>query len=344
MNGRERIMNIFHRKEVDHAGFWIGMPHDETNEIYFPYFGVDNSLDLSYKLGSDMHVVMVHGESWKHPDGRRLFESMTAKERKTLAEGGGLVDCETLSEVEAFPWPDPKYLNFIDNIAEVERARAKGMAIFSGLWTPFFHDICGLLGMENYFIKMHTHPEIVTAVTERVIEYYLEGNRMYFDEIGDRMDVFFFGNDLGSQLDLLISPEHYDTFVLPYKKKIIDLAKSRGYKVMLHSCGAVSRIIPKLIEAGVDALHPIQAKANGMDADSLAKYANDLIFVGGVDTQEILPFGTTEQVKNEVRRIKSILGSGLIVSPSHETILPNVSVENVLAMQEAAVERGETCP
>ena len=339
MNGRERVMNTFNRKGVDHHAFWLGMPHKETNEILFPYFGVDNSLDLSEKLGSDLHVVMVHGDAWKHPEGRRLFDIPPLEERESLSQGGALADCETIAEVAAFPWPDPKYLDFTEAIAEIKRAKEKGMAICSGLWTPFFHELCDLFGMENYFIKMYTHPEVVLAATERMIAYYLEGNRMFFEAVKDLMDVFFFGNDLGSQLDLLISPECYDRFILPYTKQIVELAKSSGYKVMLHSCGAVSRIIPKLIEIGVDALHPIQAKASGMDAGALSKFADDLIFVGGIDTQEILPFGTTEQVKDEVRRVKAILGSSLIVSPSHETILPNVSVENVIAMREATVEK-----
>jgi len=109
--------------------------------------------------------------------------------------------------------------------------------------------------------------------------------------------------------------------------------------VVLHSCGAISKIIPRLIDIGVDGLHPLQARAKGMEAENLGReFGGELVFVGGVDTQELLPFGTPEEVKNDVRRLKGLLGERFIVSPSHEALLPNVSIENVLAMRDAALE------
>ena len=338
MTSKERIMSTFNRKEIDRNAFWIGMPHKDTNAIYFPHFGVDNKIDLSAKLGCDMYAIPIVGNAWKHPDGRYLFDLTPWGERHTLSQDGPFAECEDLSDVSKFPWPDPEYLDFSEAIRDAKRAREKGMAVFSGLWTMFFHDLCDLFGMENYFIKMHTDPEIVDAVTERVMHYYIEGNKMCFDAMGNLIDVFFFGNDLGSQLDLLMSPDCFRRFILPHIQKAVDLAKNRGYKVMMHSCGSINKIIPMLIDIGVDALHPIQAKACGMDADSLSKeYGRDLVFVGGVDTQELLPFGTPDDVRKEVKRLKTLFGSSLVISPSHEALLPNVSVENVLAMRDAAI-------
>jgi uroporphyrinogen decarboxylase len=110
-------------------------------------------------------------------------------------------------------------------------------------------------------------------------------------------------------------------------------------KVMVHSCGAVREIIPMLIEAGMDGLHPLQARAAGMDAVSLAReYQRDLVFIGGVDTQDLLVHATPGQVKDEVRRLRDLLGPSYIVSPSHEAILPDVPLANVIAMAEAARE------
>ena len=147
----------------------------------------------------------------------------------------------------------------------------------------------------------------------------------------------FFGNDLGSQRDLLISPEMFEKFLLPGYKRLISQAKDYGLKVMHHCCGAISKIIPKFIEAGIDALHPLQAKAAGMDPEMLAtEFGKDLIWVGGVDTQELLPFGTPDEVTKRVKELREILGPGFIVSPSHEALLPNVSFENLMAMKEAA--------
>jgi uroporphyrinogen decarboxylase len=102
-------------------------------------------------------------------------------------------------------------------------------------------------------------------------------------------------------------------------------------KVAIHSCGAVSRIIPKLIDFGIDAL---QAKADGMDAGNFAKqFKGHIVFIGGVDNQDLLPFRSPAEVKTEVRRFKKLFGEQFIVSPSHEALLPHVSIENALAMR-----------
>jgi uroporphyrinogen decarboxylase len=107
----------------------------------------------------------------------------------------------------------------------------------------------------------------------------------------------------------------------------------------MHSCGSIYRVIPQLIAAGVEVLHPIQALAKNMDAEGLAeKYYGKVVFMGGIDTQRLLPFGTPEEVRAEVRRVKKLLGPNYIVCASHETLLPNVPPENVAAMMEAALE------
>ncbi len=121
--------------------------------------------------------------------------------------------------------------------------------------------------------------------------------------------------------------------------RFTEQAKSYGYKVVLHSCGAIERTIPALIDAGVDGLHPLQALAKGMYADTLSrKYGDALVWIGGVDTQRLLPFGTPDEVRAEVRRLKKLFGPRFVVSPSHEALLPNVSVDNLLAMAETARE------
>jgi uroporphyrinogen decarboxylase len=99
----------------------------------------------------------------------------------------------------------------------------------------------------------------------------------------------------------------------------------------------VHKLIPRFIEAGIDALHPLQALARDMDAESLARdFKGKIAFVGGIDTQQLLVHGTPDDIRAEVRRVKRLLGPNLVVSPSHEALLPNVPPENVLAMAEEA--------
>ncbi len=120
---------------------------------------------------------------------------------------------------------------------------------------------------------------------------------------------------------------------------MIDQAKSYGVKVIYHSCGSIRPIIPDLIELGVDAVHPIQALAAGMDAQSLHdEFAGQVSFCGGVDHQNLLVNGTPDEVRQAVRELRRLFPTGLIISPSHEAILPDIAPENMAAMFEAARE------
>ncbi|HHW48794.1 MAG TPA: hypothetical protein GXX14_09290 [Clostridiaceae bacterium] len=339
LTSRERIKAIFEGRPSDRQGFWLGKPKDETNEKYFEYFNVDNEDDLGLKLGNDIMWISSEWDTYRHPESKPMFDPYGGKQAKGLGDAGIFADVEDVSEIEKHEWPDPKYLDFSAVIERIDKIAPHNKFIFGGMWCSFFHKVCNYFGMENYFIKMHTSPKVVEAVTEKIVDFYVEANRRCFEAMGDKLDAFFFGNDFGSQENLLISPELFKRFIFPGFKRLVDLAKSYNLKVVLHSCGAISRIIPLLIEAGVDALHPLQAKAKGMDAETLAReFGKDLVFIGGVDTQELLPFGTPEEVKAEVRRLKKVFGERYIVSPSHEALLPNVSVENVIAMRDAAFE------
>ena len=179
----------------------------------------------------------------------------------------------------------------------------------------------------------------IVSVVDYVVPMWLRINEKLFEQAAGKIDMFFFGNDFGSQLDTLISPEMFDRFVMPGFKKFTDQAHRHGMKVLLHSCGSIYRVIPRLIDAGVDALHPIQAQAANMDAKTLAREFNGkIVFVGGVDTQQLLPNGTPQQVRDEVRRLRDLFGENFVVSPSHESILPDVPWQNIQAMADAAAE------
>ncbi|MHC4941987.1 MAG: uroporphyrinogen decarboxylase family protein [Planctomycetota bacterium] len=277
--------------------------------------------------------------AWQHPEGKPIFDCYGGKPRKTLGQPGVFAECEDVSEVEAFDWPDPDRLDFTATLEITDYARSRGMAVVGGMWIPFFHLLCDFMGMENYFIKMYTSPEVVDAITDKLMTFYLEANRRFLETAADRLEACFFGNDLGSQQDLLISPDAYERFVHPGMKKVAEQVRSFELKVMLHSCGAVSKIIPRFIDCGIDALHPLQARAKGMEAENLARaFKGKIAFVGGVDTQDLLPFRTAAEVKQEVRRLKDLFGDRFVVSPSHEALLPNVPPENVMAMRDAALE------
>lgn len=335
MSSRRLIKSIIAGRPGERCGFWLGNPHPDTWLIYHRYFGTRTEEELRLKLGDDYRWISPQylPSGYKHPSGKGIFD---AREYKIFhGEAGPLANAETAADVEAFDWPNPDFLDFSECLAALREAGDFYRA--SGFWAPFFHNVMDLFGMESYFIKMHTHPRVVHAVTAKVCEFYLEANRRFFALADRLMDGYFFGNDFGTQIDCLISPAHFDKFILPWFRKFTDQAHAHGYQVILHSCGSIYRVIPRLIEAGVECLHPLQARAGKMEAERLAReFKGKITFFGGVDTQRLLVEASPLQVKEEVRRLRGLFGPGWIVSPSHEALLPNVPPENVAAMAEAA--------
>jgi uroporphyrinogen decarboxylase len=344
MTSRERVKAIFAREPADRCGFWLGNPHVETTPKYLDYFNLNTEEELRQFLYDDYRWICPQWNSYKHPDGHGLFP--LRDERIATAEAGSdrktghntpgpFAKTERIEDVEAYNWPKLEYLDFTETIEQLQNAGDVYRA--SGFWSSFFHDVADLFGMQEYFLKMYTHPEIVEEVTRRVCTFYMEANDLFFKEAGDLVDGFFFGNDFGTQIDLLVSPDLFNKFVMPWFKKFTKQGHDYGYQVILHSCGAIHRVINQLIDAEVDALHPLQAKAAKMDADTLATdFGGRISFLGGIDTQNLLVHGTPDEIRTEVRRVKETLGPHVVISPSHEALLPNVPPGNVYAMAEEA--------
>jgi uroporphyrinogen decarboxylase len=340
-NSREIIKNIVALRPAPRCGFWLGNPHADTWPILHRYFGTRTEEELRRKLGDDYRWISPSfaASTFRDPRSKGILASGGSK--ASHGQAGPLARIEDPGTLDGFGWPDPAVLDFTETLAALREAGPYYRA--SGLWSPFFHDIMDLFGLEQYFTKMYTHPEVIEAATDRVCRFYYDGNERFFDAAGDLIDGFFFGNDFGTQLDLMLSLPLFDRFILPWFSRFTEQAKRRGYQVILHSCGSIHRVIPRLIAAGVDCLHPLQAKAGNMDAETLARdFGGRIAFLGGLDTQRVLNMGTPDEVKAEVRRVKRLLGPHLIVSPSHEAILPDVPPRNVAAMAEAALEEPGT--
>jgi uroporphyrinogen decarboxylase len=337
MNSRERLKAIIAGEPADRCGFWTGNPHADSWPALHAFFGTQTPEELRTRLGDDFRWIspQFFPDAYNDPDGHAMFDAGLDKE--SHGAHGPFWDCEDVSEVHDHPWPNPDYLGFdtcleaLRNTGDVYRA--------SGFWTCFYHNIMDLFGMESYMVKMYTHPEIVQAVTDHVCAFYYEANERFFTLAGDLVDGFFFGNDFGTQRDLICGPEQFNRFIMPWFRKFTEQAHQHGYQALLHSCGAIHKVIDELIDAGVDCLHPLQARAAHMDAETLARdFKGRIAFMGGIDTQDLLVHGTPDEIRDDVRRVKDLLGPRLVVSPSHEALLPNVPPENVLAMAEAAVE------
>jgi uroporphyrinogen decarboxylase len=332
LNSRQRIRTIIAGEPADRVGFWLGNPHADSWPLYFDFFGTDSQEEVRRKLGDDYR--WIPAGHYVHPDGKTLFE-IPGKDRHAYA--GPFADATDVRQLDEYDWPQVEHLDFsliLDALRDVgDHYRA------SGFWTPFYHNVMDLFGMESYLVNMYENPALVEAVTDRVCQFYYEANELFFAAAGDLVDGFFFGNDFGTQRDLICGPEQFDRFVMPWFRRFTEQGHRHGYQVILHSCGSIYRVIDRLIDAGVDCLHPLQALAHRMDAERLAhEFKGRISFLGGIDTQQLLVHGSPDEIAAEVRRVKALLGPCLIVSPSHEALLPNVPPENVQAMAETALE------
>jgi uroporphyrinogen decarboxylase len=335
MNSREIVKSMFEHKNTDGLAYWTGHPNGATVPLMAAEWGIPQDYEAIYSYLDDDCRWISCDSGYISPDGRPALDATYGGHRRhALASGGCFADVETIAEVEKYPWPDASRCDFTHIYNAIERYPDK--MVFTGMWACFYHNMCDFFGMENYFAMMHENPAVIECATEHMVDYYVEMNDRFLSGLGDRADVIFFGNDFGTQLDLMISPEHFRKYILPSIKRIVAGAKKYGKLVMLHSCGSIYRIIPDLIDAGIDAIHPIQAKAAGMSADKLAQYKNDLAFVGGIDAQSFFVNATPRQIADEVYRVRDILGPNIVISPSHEEILPNIPPANVLAMSRAA--------
>lgn len=243
----------------------------------------------------------------------------------------------------------------LDEFAEdVERARATGRAVVVSFGGTALGDIAlvpgltlkhpkGVRDVAEWYMATATAPDYVKYVFEHQTDIALENLKRLNDRIGDKIDALFIcGTDFGTQISTFCSKDTFRDLYLPYYKKVNDWIHSNTqWKTFKHSCGAIEPFIPLLIESGFDILNPVQCSATGMDPRVLKeKYGRDIVFWGGgVDTQKLLPFGTPEKVKAQVKERCEIFGrDGGFVFNSIHNVQANTPTENIVAMFDALKE------
>lgn len=343
MTPRERITAIIAGAPADRTGFWLGQPTDEAWQRLHAHCGTSDNEALRRQLGCDLRHVWASSYFDDEAGGGQRQPWAFLKENKGACHAavGPLAGLEDPEQLEALPWPDADDYDFS---RAIETLRGVGPYYrASGLWTCFYHDLMDAFGMEEYLVAMYEKPELVEAATDRICGFYFAANERFLDAAGDEIDGLFIGNDFGTQLDTICAPEQFDRFILPWFKRFADLAHAHGKQFLLHSCGSIARVIDRLVEAGTDCLHPLQAKAAGMAAEDLARdWGGRVAFMGGLDTQDLLPRATPAEIEAEVVRLQKVLGPRVIISPSHEALLADVPPENVVAMAQAATGQAIT--
>lgn len=340
MNHIERFYATVERKPVDYPASWLGLPVPEAFQGLKEYFKIKNIEEMTNSIDDDIYAIEMPYHS---PDANAIYTALNfakdfegTEEERTLTAKGFFEDYSDPSKIDDFPWPDPKKYIDIEECRRLVDEAPEGKVLMGVVWSSHYQDACAAFGMEEAMIKMLLEPEMFRVVIDRIVDFYLEANEIFYKATEGKLHAVLIGNDLGSQTGLLLSPDNIRDFVLGGTKKLVEQAHKYNLKVVHHSCGAIHDIIGDLIETGADVIHPIQALATGMEPDRLkAEFGDQVSFCGGVDAQHLMVNGKPEEVGTKVAELKSIFPTGLILSPSHEAILPDVPPENVEALFKA---------
>ncbi len=240
-----------------------------------------------------------------------------------------------------YTWPKPDWWDYSQIPEQIKGHEDK--PIRGGGSEPFL-TYCELRGQEQAYMDLALNPDIVHYCLDRLFDLAHESTARIYEQIPGQVMITYIAEDLGSQESLLFSPAHIREFLLPRMRRMMNLAHGAGAYVFTHSDGAIRDVIPDLIEIGADVLNPIQWRCQGMEREGLKRnFGDKLVFHGAMDNQETLPFGTVENVRQEVMDNLRILGKGggYIFAPCHN-IQAVGPPENVVAMYETAYEYGWT--
>lgn len=255
--------------------------------------------------------------------------------------GRPLSDITSTRELARYRFPRVDAPGRWDMAREMIARFGREYALIGMVELTVFEYAWNLIGLEKFLIDLSYGADYVEPLLDQVMQFNIEVARIL---IGLGVDVILTGDDFGTQGGMLISPRLWRRHFKDRLRQVFDACREAKPKIILayHSCGSIAPIIPELIEIGLQVLNPIQPKAKDMDPPRLkAQYGDRLAFFGGVDIQEVVPFGSVQDVKEEVRRRIHELGydGGYLLAPAHD-IQPEAPTENVLAIFDAVREYG----
>jgi len=258
-----------------------------------------------------------------------------------------LAEATTVGDIERHAWPTAEMWDYSGVKAACRRIAQAGYAVVAGAdrldRTAQLKPAMYLRGTEQFMADLALEPAIAECIVAHVANYYLEYNRRFFEAADGSIDIFFMGDDMGTQASTWVAPEMYRKFFKKRFAAYCELAHAYGMKVMYHTCGNVTSLVEDFIDCGLDILQSLQPAAMG---DQLARlkseYGKELCFQGGIDIQGVLPKGTPAEVRQHVRSRVEVLaaGGGYIFGTAHN-ILPDTPTENILALVDAYREYGQ---
>lgn len=310
-------MELWKRLDIDKIlwahPLYIGPELQRTGNIITDYWGV-KSMPVPYADGSGIYYEMC-----EHP----------------------LEKFETIDEIEAnYSWPKADWFDFSG--IEEQCSAHPDYAMECGYMAPFYM-YANIRGLEQTLVDLASDEELANYMLSKICDFLFEYHQRTFEAGNGKIDIAQVTDDFGTQTGLMISIRMFDRYFKDQYIRFINLVKSYGIRVFHHDDGAIMPMIPGLVDIGIQVLNPIQWHLPGMGLEELKRrFGKDICFHGGIDNQEVLPFGTVEDVITEVKTCLDILGgdgTGYILAPCHnvQSISP---VENVIALYETANSYG----
>ncbi len=322
MNSKERVKRAVGYQEVDRIPTGLFGTHTDYEKGLSKYIGVHTVEEMYRKLGVDI---------W-HSKAKLAYTGSMDLEKKLKENPTPFAEVSSIEQVEAYVFPDPEDFDTTDYVRELSTHQE--FCVCGGINSAIFHHYLGMCGQENALCYLKTQPQVAMHIIRRITDYWVAYLRKILITGIGKIDIIENCNDFGTQRSMFISPDDFRVFFKPQLKRLYDTTKEFGVLYMQHCCGAIAPIIPDFIEMGADILNPIQIAADGMEIDKLVEdFKGKITFYGGIDTQRLLPNGSLEMIREEVRKLSGIFGKGggLILGGS-QGLMEDIPFQHAFAM------------
>jgi uroporphyrinogen decarboxylase len=329
MNNRERVVATLAHRQPDKIPYNIAF----TQKSYARMIEFYGALDFAAKLGNCLTVLGSEPvQSWREVEPDVWEDQFGVRwDRSIDKDIGNVCNCLVTPEsLDGYRFPDPDdpsryaaYPGILQQKGDRFIVVNLSFSLFERAWT--------LVGMEQLMMAMVADKPFVHDLLDRIVDFNL---RLIEKVCAFDVDAMLLGDDWGMQKGLLMGPKLWQEFIRPRIARMYELIRSSGKQVFIHCCGKVDELLPDLIECGVDVFNPFQPEV--MDVFAVKeRYGERLSFFGGISTQKTLPYGSVDEVQEEVRRLLEEVGrnGGYIAAPAH-AIPGDAKPENVHAMIE----------
>lgn len=343
MTPRERWLAVLKREKPDRVPMDYWATPEATAKV-MRYLGCESEWAMYERLHIDRVVTVT--PRYAGPPLKTGYDMWGCRFENVDYGHGAYAECvehplavyQTVEEIDAhYTWPTADWFDY----SGIRGQYRPDYPIQGGGSQPFliYKD---MRGHEQAYLDLIENPEIVHYCMEKMFGFCYEDTTRIYEQLPGKIDLTLIAEDFGGQETLLISPRAIREFFLPHMKRMNGLAHQNGAYAYFHSDGTIRAILPELIDIGIDILNPIQWRCPGMEQAELKRdFGDQVIFHGGVDNQYTLPFGTVDEVREEVRYNLEVLGAGggYILAPCHNIQVVSPA-ENVVALYDAGYALG----